>query len=35
MINLNGKWSGTSNWGKQQMTMRLEIKQEESGNLFG
>jgi hypothetical protein len=31
-INLSGKWAGTSNWGKQQMTMRLEIKQ--TGNLL-
>jgi len=31
-INLSGKWAGTSNWGKQQMTMRLEINQ--TGNLL-
>lgn len=32
MINLSGKWAGTSNRGKQQMTMRLELKQE--GNIL-
>ena len=31
-INLSGKWTGTSNWGKQQMTMRLDLKQE--GNIL-
>ena len=31
-IDLSGKWTGTSNWGNQQMAMRLEIKQE--GNLL-
>ena len=30
-IDLSGKWTGTSNWGKQQMTMKVEFIQE--GNL--
>ena len=31
-INLSGKWAGTSNWGSQQMTMRIDLDQE--GNLL-
>ena len=31
-INLEGKWTGTSNWGKQEMMMRLELRQD--GNLL-
>ena len=31
-VNLSGKWTGTSNWGSQQMTMRIDLEQE--GNLL-